>query len=127
MKRDPHAGPVPDSAWEADVRARARGRVEIFNATRPGGLDKWTMDVRQYELMREHILETIDAFGDEDGSVPLKTIVTAAQERYSSHELFPKGRVRNYCTFTKVDLEARCEIERVPGASPQRIRRWREA
>ena len=55
--------------------------------------------------------------------MPLKTVVTAAQERYSSRELFPKGRVRNYCTFTKVDLEARCEIERVPGASPQRIRR----
>ena len=99
----------------------------MFNAIRPGGLDEWTMDVRQYQLMREHILETIDAFADEDDSVPLKVVVTAAQERYSTHELFPKGRVRNYCTFTKVDLEARCEIERVPGASPQRIRRWREA
>jgi Family of unknown function (DUF6958) len=95
----------------------------MFNASRPGGLDRWTMDVRQHELMRNHILETIDAFAD-DGTVPLKTVVTAAQERHSSHELFPKGRVRNYCTFTKVDLEARCEIERVPGASPQRIRRW---
>jgi hypothetical protein len=127
MKRDPHAGPVPRSAWEADARARERGRVEMFNATRPGGLDKWTMDVRQYELMRAHSLETIDAFADEDGSVPLRAVVTAAQERYSMHELFPKGRVRNCCTFTKVDLEARCEIERVPGASPQRIRRWQDA
>lgn len=99
----------------------------MFNAIRPGGLDEWTMDVHQYELMREHILETIDAFADEDGSAPRKVVVTAAQERYSTHELFPKGRVRNYCTFTKVDLEARCEIERVPGASPQRIRRWSEA
>jgi hypothetical protein len=36
-----------------------------------------------------------------------------------------KGRVRNSCTFTKVDLEARCEVERVPGTSPQRIMRWR--
>jgi hypothetical protein len=33
--------------------------------------------------------------------------------------------VRNYCTFTKVDLEARCEIERLPRSSPQRITRWR--
>ena len=126
-KRDAHAGPVPDSAWEADAIARERGRVEMFNAVRPGGLDGWTMDLRQYELMREHILETIDALADEDGSVPLKAVVTAAQERYATHELFPGGRLRNYCTYTKVDLEARCEIERVPGASPQRIRRWREA
>lgn len=125
MKRDPHAGPVPDSAWEADARARERGRVEIFNATRPGGMDKWTMDIRQYELMRQHILGTINAFGDDGGPVPLQMVVTAAQEHYSSHELFPKGRVRNYCTFTKVDREARCEIERLPGAGPQRIRRWR--
>ena len=51
--------------------------------------------------------------------------VDLAQERYSTHPLFPKGRVRNYCTFTKVDLEARCEIERVPRRSPQRILRWR--
>lgn len=43
--RDPHSGTVPASAWEADERARARGRVEMFNATRPGGLDGWTMDL----------------------------------------------------------------------------------
>jgi hypothetical protein len=122
--RDEHCGPVPDEAWAADRLARKRGRVEMFNAIRPGGLDRWTMDARQYELMREHILAMIDAFADEDGSIPLKMVVTAAQERYATHPLFPKGRVRNYCTFTKVDLEARCEIERVPGSSPQRIRRW---
>lgn len=125
-RRDEHAGPVPDAAWEADAEARKQGRVEMFNAARPGGLDKWTMDLGQYELMRKHILESIDAMGDEDGSVPLKAVVTAAQERYSTHELFPTGRVRNYCTYTKVDLEARCEIERVPGSSPQRIRRWQD-
>ena len=62
----------------------------MFNATRPDGLDRWTMDVRQYELMREHILEMIDAFADEDGSIPLKVVVTAAQERYATHPLFPK-------------------------------------
>ena len=122
--RDEHCGPVPDEAWAADRLARQRGRVEMFNVIRPGGLDRWTMDEGQYELMRAHILEMIDAFAEEDGSIPLKVVVTAAQERYATHPLFPKGRVRNYCTFTKVDLEARCEIERVPGSSPQRIRRW---
>ncbi len=70
--RDQHCGPVPEEAWAADRIARQRGRVEMLNAVRPGGLDRWTMDVGQYELMRAHILETVDAFADEDGTVSLK-------------------------------------------------------
>ncbi|MBC8142974.1 MAG: hypothetical protein H7Y38_16240 [Armatimonadetes bacterium] len=123
-ERDPHCGPVSEVAWSADAEARKRGRVEIFNATRPDGRDKWTMDIRQYDLMREHILCMIDGFAGDDGTIRLSEVVTAAQDQFGTHELFPKGRVRNYCTFTKVDMEARCEIERVPGKSPQRIRRW---
>ena len=96
--RDPHSGPVPETAWGADALARQRGRVEMFNATRAGGLDNWTMDD-----------------------------VAAAQERYADHVLFPKGRLTNYVRYAKVDLEARCEIERIPGSSPQRICRWRTA
>jgi hypothetical protein len=122
--RDPHGGPVPAEAWAADAEARARGRVEVFNATRPGGLDGWTMDLAQYEAMRAHVLDTIDDLAGPDGSVALKDVVAAAQDRYGASPLFPGGRLRNYCTYTKVDLEARCEIERVPGSSPQRIRRW---
>ena len=126
MRRDPHAGPVPPAAWAADDLARARGRVAVFNATRPDGLDGgWTMDERIWSLLRTHVLETIDELADEDGTVALKTVVDLAQRTYASHELFPKGRVRNYVTYTKVDLEARCEVERVPGRSPQRIMRWR--
>jgi len=122
--RDPHSGPVPDEAWSADAAARERGRVEIFNATRPGGMDRWTMDVRQYDLMRCHILSMIDDESEDDGTVLLKDVVAAAQLRYSDHELFPTHHVRNYCTFTKVDLEARCVIERVAGSGAQRLRRY---
>jgi hypothetical protein len=81
------------------------------------------MDLAQYELMRAHILDMIDEEAGADGSITLGDVVRAAQERYATHPLFPGGRTRNYCTFTKVDLEARCEIERVPRSSPQRIRR----
>lgn len=88
-----------------------------------GRLDGWTMDAGQYELMRTHILNMIDEETSEDGSIALGEVVRIAQERYAAHPLFPGGRTRNYCTFTKVDLEARCEIERVPRSSPQRI--WR--
>ena len=127
IERDPHCGPVPDSAWDADAEARrAKGRVEIFNATRPGGLDGWTMDEAQYEAMRSLILDTIDDEADDDGTITLKRIVEAAAERYGNHELFPTGRTRNYVTYTKVDLEARCVIERLPRSSPQRVCRWRE-
>jgi hypothetical protein len=125
LRRDPHCGPVPAEALAADAEARKRGRVEILNATRPGGMDRWTMDLRQYEVLREHVLETIDALAGPDGTVALKDVVEAGQARLGDHPLFPKGRLRNYVTYTKVDLEARCEVERVPGSSPQRIRRWR--
>ena len=101
--------------------------MEIFNATRPGGLDGWTMDLEQYQLMRSHILDMVDDHADADGSIALRDVVAAAQDRYGAHPLFPGGRLRNYCTYTKVDLEARGEIERVPRAVPQRIRRVRRA
>ena len=113
IERDEHAGPVPDTAWEADAASRAeKGRVEIFNATRPGGLDGWTMDEDQYHA-------------DDDGTIKLQTVVEAAQNRYGNHELFPKGRLTNYVRYTKTDMEARCEVERIPRSSPQRITRWR--
>lgn len=121
--RDPHGGPVPEQAWHADAVARERGRVEMFNATRPGGLDGWTMDLRQYELMRAHILDVLDDHADPDGTVALRDVVASAQDRYGTHPAFPGGRTRNYCTYTKVDLEARGEVERVPRSSPQRLRR----
>jgi hypothetical protein len=127
VTRDPHSGPVPESARHADAVARRRGRVEIINATRPGGLDGWTMDLEQYQLMRSHILDMVDDHADADGSIALRDVVAAAQDRYGAHPLFPGGRLRNYCTYTKVDLEAREEIERVPRAVPQRIRRVRRA
>ncbi len=82
------------------------------------------MDVAQYELVRAHILDMVDNEADDDGTILLKDVVESAQERYGDHELFPKGRLTNYVRYTKVDLEARCEIERIPGSSPQRIRRW---
>ena len=126
IARDEHAGPVPQAAWDEDAQTRdEKGRVTIFNATRPGGLDGWTMDLDQYEAVRQVILETIEDDGDEDGTVLLKHVVATAQERFGNHELFPKGRLTNYVRYTKTDMEARCEVERIPGSSPQRICLWR--
>ena len=54
---------------------------------------------------------------------PLQAVVTSAQERLGTHPLFPGGRLTNYIRFVKVDLEARGEVERLPGSGAQRIRR----
>lgn len=126
IERDPHAGPVPAAAWAADAEARQeRGRVEIFDATRPGGLDGRTMDLAQYEAMRTHILEMIDDEAADDGTIRLQLVVDAAQDRFGNHELLPNGRLTDSVRYTKTHLEARCEVERIPRSSPQRIVRWR--
>ena len=39
--------PVSAKAWAADKLARHKGRVQIFNSTRPHGMDGWTMDAWQ--------------------------------------------------------------------------------
>ena len=128
IERDPHAGPVPPGAWEADEAARTnKGRVEILNATRPGGRDGWTMDEAQYQAVHDLILEMIDDHADDDGTIRLQAVVEAAQDRYGNHALFPKGRLTNYVRYTKTDMEARCIVERIPRSSPQRITRWRRA
>lgn len=118
---DPH--PVPESAWAADRAARAVGRVQMFNASRPGGLDGWTITLQQYELLRECILETMARFEGDDGSVTLNDLVAEGQRRLEGHPAFPGGRLTNYIRFVTVDLEARNELVRVPGSSPQRVRR----
>lgn len=83
IRRDEHCGPVPDSAWAADGDTRrSKGRVQIFNATRPGGLDGWTMDAAQYELLRSHILDMIDDEAGSDGTITLKNVVNVAQDRF---------------------------------------------
>lgn len=123
MSGDPHSAPVTERAWEEDARARERGRVQMFNSTRPDGLDGWTISLEQYELLIEVILGTIDAFADQDGTVPLKVIVNEAQNTLGSHPAFPNGRLSNYVRYTKVDLEARGLVERIPRSSPQRVRR----
>ena len=80
IERDEHCGPAPDSAWTADKIAReTKGRVEIFNAIKPDGLDNWTMDLDQYTALRDLILEMVDEEGGDDGTVLLKDIVSAAQ------------------------------------------------
>jgi hypothetical protein len=122
----PPASGVSARAWQEDTAARQRGRVQMFNASRPDGLDGWTIALEQYDLLVEVILGTIDALAADDGSVRLQLIVDEAQKTLGAHPAFPGGRLTNYVRFTKVDLEARGQIERIVKSSPQRVRRITE-
>jgi hypothetical protein len=52
----------------------------------------------------------------------LKDLVAVTQVRFGDHPAFPGGRLRNYCTYVEVDLEARGLVERLPKSRPRRIR-----
>jgi len=81
------------------------------------------MDIEQYEAVRDLILDMLND-ADED-TLLLKDVVVEAQDRFGSHELIPRGRLTYYVRYTKTDVEARCEIERIPRSSRQRITLWR--
>ncbi|MEM6291629.1 MAG: hypothetical protein AAGA54_10200 [Myxococcota bacterium] len=113
-----------------DVQARvaeawAKGRALILNANKPNYSEAFTIEAKQYAALRTCILEAVDAMADDDGQTLLKDVVAAVQDTLGADPLFPKGRMTNYTRYTKTDLEARGELERVPGKSPQRVRRIR--
>ena len=112
---------VPEAAFEQDRLDRERGRVRMLNGSLEGGMEDWTMAVEQYELVRALILEILEDFADDDATVVLKDVVAIAQDRLGDHPAFPGGRLENFTSYTKVDLEARGLIQRVPKSSPQRL------
>ncbi|MEM1349596.1 MAG: hypothetical protein AAGI01_13625 [Myxococcota bacterium] len=112
----------------ADVQRRvadawADGRALILNANKEGYSEAFTIEAKQYTLLRDSILEAIDLVADERGEALLKDIQLHVQESLGEHPSFPKGRMTNYTRYTKVDMEARGELERIPKSSPQRVRR----
>lgn len=115
---------VPDEALAADADARTRGRVLMLNAGRPGGIDGgWTISVEQWDALRTAILHAVDALAGPDGTTLLKDVTAIVQASLGVDPLFPGGRLTNYVRYTKVDLEARGQLQRVAGSSPQRVRR----
>ncbi len=76
------------------------------------------IDIEKYEAFREALLAVIPADADGVPFGDLTTLVEAHNPTLNQH-----GSVGWYTTTVKLDLEARGEIERVPGAKPQRVRR----
>ena len=113
-----------------DVRARVAeawrgGRALILNANKPSYSEAFTIESEQYRLVRAAILSAIDALDSSGEPVLLKEVVAAVQDALGDHPSFPNGRMTNYARYVKTDLEARGEVERIPGRSPQRIQRAR--
>ena len=70
---------------------------------------------RKYDLMREAILESLRA----NEEMTFKDLTEDVHRRLEGKF---DGSISWYVTTVKLDLEARGEIERIPGKKPQRLR-----
>jgi len=80
----------------------------------PEGKEGVNIDKAKYDAVREAILAII---GDR-GEMPFGELADAVGKRLTDFD----GSVGWYTTTVKLDLEARGEIERVPGSGPQQLR-----
>lgn len=82
----------------------------------PQGKTGVNIDKAKYEIIHDAILAVIDENG---GEIAFKDLATAVDSQLTAPF---DGSINWYITTIKLDLEARGEIERVPGVSPQRMR-----
>lgn len=92
----------------------------ILTRTINSGAGGTRISKEKYELVRKAILAVVPA---NKTGILFKDLPKAFARRLPSG-LFPKkGSISWYATTVKLDLEARGLIERIPGVSPQRLRR----
>ena len=78
------------------------------------------ISLRKYNILRQALLTLIP---DEEIGVPFQDLPKQVAALLTQEELGMLGNVGWYTISVKLDLEARGLIERVPEASPQRLRR----
>jgi hypothetical protein len=76
----------------------------------------------KYDRLRSIILSVIPA---NEVGITFKELPDRVRSQLSTEEITQIGSVRWYTTTIKLDLEARGEIERIEGSSPQRLHRRR--
>ncbi len=81
----------------------------------PQGKQGFSISKARYDLIRETILQIIRDYGEISFTELLMMCEHILTGKFS-------GSISWYATKIKLDLEARGEIERVPSASPQKIR-----
>jgi hypothetical protein len=72
----------------------------------------------KYHAVRRAILQALPESGP---GLPFKELSGRVRDALSKDDLASLGSVSWYATTVKLDLEARGEVERVPGAKPQRL------
>lgn len=89
---------------------------ERFMTLHPAGRQGVNIDRVKYDVVRQAILDSLA----ERGEIPLGQLTDAVTARLDGPF---DGSIGWYTITVKLDLEARGEIERVPGRSPQVVRR----
>jgi hypothetical protein len=97
------------------------GRRRLRSAVRAEGYEVWTIDIKQYEPLRNLILKYVKELDRGDG-VFIKDLIMIAEDELTGHPMFVSGKFTNWIRFVKVDLEVEGLIERIGKTSPQRIR-----
>lgn len=99
------------------------GRPETMltlNANYPRGKGGTRVSVEKYEVIKKAILKAVPRTSN---GIAFRDLPKAVERNLTRTERGTIGSVSWYATTVKLDLEARGFIERVPDASPQRLRR----
>jgi len=97
------------------------GRRRLRSAVRADGYEVWTIDIKQYDPLKDLILKYVQELDTGDG-VFIKDLILIAEDELTGHPMFVSGKFTNWIRFVKVDLEVEGLIERVGKTSPQRVR-----
>lgn len=81
---------------------------------KPTRIHKW-----KYDLLRRIIL---DILSNSDGGVEFRSLPALIAARLCAEQRANLGSVSWYTTTVKLDMEVKGDIERAPGAKPQRLR-----
>lgn len=82
---------------------------------RPTTIAKW-----KYELVRAAVLQCITS---DPSGVEFRQLPALVERRLSAEERRRLGSPSWYVTVVKLDMEVKGELERIPGITPQRLRR----
>ena len=72
---------------------------------------RWILNIRQGNKVFQN------------NRLPFSELAMAVEDRLTPGQLERLGSIMWYVTTVKLDLEVKGELERVPGARPQRLRR----
>jgi len=98
----------------------AKKEPTIVTKTVTEGAGGTRIDKAKYEAFRKAILAIVPK---NKTGILFKDMPKLVAQKISKEMLPAKGSASWYTTVVKLDLEARKLIERIPGATPQRVRR----